>query len=275
MVTDNRLTSPLYDAALLSDCMTAEGVSSPVFLYSELASTNLTAKEAAKNGAAQGTAVIAEMQSAGRGRLGKTFYSPPGNGIYLSLVLRPDCSEDSILRLTTAVSVAVCLAVERICALQTEIKWVNDIYLYGKKLCGILCEGVIGPKGKIDAVVCGIGVNYRSKDGDFPEELKATACSLYENREPSVSREALAAALIRETVSCVDTLKTGSYLAEYKRRSYLLGRNVVLFNKVCPESDEPVSCTAVDIDDLGGLVVRFADGSIKALHTGEVSVRLD
>ncbi|MBO5197711.1 MAG: biotin--[acetyl-CoA-carboxylase] ligase [Lachnospiraceae bacterium] len=274
MLTDNRIYPGQYNAALLEECLTQEEISSPLLLYSELASTNTTAKELAARGVPSGSAVLAESQSAGRGRLGRSFFSPKGGGIYLSIVLRPPREEAAILRLTTAVCVAVCAAVSRITGIHTDIKWVNDIYLHEKKLCGILCEGVVNSNGTLDAVVAGIGINVERHASEFPAELAHTACALYESDAPTGIREALLAAILREVTDCTNTLLDGSYLPEYRRRSMLLGREVVLMNRRPDDPNTAVTALAIDIDDLGGLVVQYSDGTRESLHTGEVTVRV-
>ncbi|HIU67063.1 MAG TPA: biotin--[acetyl-CoA-carboxylase] ligase [Candidatus Caccomorpha excrementavium] len=277
MVIDKCREKSRYNTILLEQCLKKEGVSAPVMLYGELASTNLTAKEAAKQGAVHCTAVLADSQNSGRGRLGRSFFSPPGRGIYLSAVLRIPTDETSLLRLTTAVCTAVCLAVERVCGLRADIKWVNDVYLRGRKVCGILCEGVLGTDQAISSVIAGIGINYTAGPDDFPPELREKAGALYmESRDsaqsiPFASREALAAALLREVLFQAEHLSDGAYLEEYKKRSLLPGRKIYFTD---PQTGN-IPASAIGIDDLGGLIVRLEDGTVKALHSGEVTVRFE
>ena len=159
--------------------------------YSSLESTNLTAKQLAVAGAPHGTAVAASAQTAGRGRLGRSFFSPKDAGVYLSVILRPQpfdgaapisglrSTEDAML-MTTAASVAAARAIEAVSGRQVQIKWVNDLYLDGKKICGILTEGVTSfESGTIESIVIGIGINCFPPEGGLPEEIRRTAGCLF------------------------------------------------------------------------------------------------
>ena len=219
-----------------------------VFLR-ETDSTNRVAKELARQGAPHGTAVLAERQTAGRGRLDRRFFSPEG-GLYLSVILRPSCPPEDRLLMTPMAAVAVCRAVERLCGVSPGIKWVNDLYLEGKKLCGILCEGAG------DAVIVGIGLNLKAPEGGFPSEVPAVALEL------AVERQALAEEIRRQL------LQPGAFLPEYRRRCLILGKTVT----VHPVSGETFEARAVDIDDRCRLIVESCRGR-ETLDSGEVSVR--
>ena len=219
-----------------------------VFLE-ETDSTNRVAKELARQGAPHGTAVLAERQTAGRGRLGRSFFSPEG-GLYLSVILYPQCPPEDRALMTPMAAVAVCRALEQVCGISPGIKWVNDLYLGGKKLCGILCEGCG------DAVIVGIGLNLYTPEGGFPAEIPATALDV------PVGRRALAEAIRQQL------LQPGEFLAEYRERCLLLGKTVT----VHPVAGEPYAARAVEIDDRCRLVVESCRGR-EALDSGEVSVR--
>ena len=187
------------------DLLTAEGISAMLPLelaqldlrvFDEIDSTNLEAKRLAMTGLSR-CAVIADRQTAGRGRLGRSFYSPPGCGIYTSLLLRPRPDQlADVTLLTTAAGVAVCRALEKAAGVQAEIKWVNDLYLNGKKICGILTEGVTDfESGMIESIVIGYGVNFRD-DAHLPEELRPIVGSVFGAEPPTVTRSALAAAML-------------------------------------------------------------------------------
>ena len=171
----------------------------PIYLYDKLESSNRTAKTLALEGAPHGTMVLTSQQTAGRGRLGRRFESPAGKGIYLSLVLRPGLPMTEAQAVTVSAAVAVCRAVKRLCGLDLGIKWVNDLYYNGKKVCGILTEaGADIESGQLEWLVVGIGLNLTSRPEDWPEELRPIAGSLYPGGPAPVSRAALAGAIARE-----------------------------------------------------------------------------
>ena len=227
----------------------------PIEFYDEIDSTNTRAKLLAERGAKHGTAVIADRQTAGRGRLGRSFYSPAETGIYLSMVLRPENTDLNMATIRAAVG--VCRAIERICGQSPRIKWVNDLFLNGKKICGILAEGV-GPfsGGVPAAVVLGVGINCSTEL--FPEELRSIAGSI----GGGFSREALAAAVIEELREM-----TGG-IEEYRERSLMVGREVSFLRDGVSQT-----ATVLGIDDEGGLILRHAGGET-VLRCGEVSVKI-
>ncbi len=259
------------------DRLTAEGIAPllasssagcPLAVFDEIDSTNLEAKRRALTGAPR-CAVIADRQTAGRGRLGRSFYSPSGCGIYTSLLLRPRPDQlADITLLTTATAVAICRALEKTAGVSAEIKWVNDLYLDGKKICGILTEGVTDfESGMIESVVVGYGVNFRD-DENLPDELRPIVGSVFGTASPTVSRNALAAAMLSELLPLTETLSSRSFLEEYRRRSMLLGRDIVF-----ARAGQRYSAVAEGIDEGGGLIVRLPDGTQETLRSGEVSVR--
>lgn len=252
--------------------------------YDILASTNTKAKELVGDGAPHGTVVIADQQSAGRGRLGRRFFSPAGCGIYLSAIIRPDecgLAMSDITLLTTAASVAVARAVSQVLNKEAKIKWVNDLYYDGKKVCGILTESVIDPKrGTIDAIIVGIGVNYREPDGGFPEELQGIAGALVGADETAGgTKDALAEAIAARMFDVLAEIPDRRFLDDYRSRSLLLGRQVRIFpqgapgsHPDCAQSDNAV-VTVLGIADNGGLMVQYDDGRQETLTTGEISLR--
>jgi len=163
-------------------------------VYDTLASTNDTAKELARGGCEHGTAVIADSQTAGRGRMGKSFYSPSGGGVYISFIFRAEFLKlTEPTPVTVAAAVVVAGAIRRVCGCEPEIKWVNDILLHGKKICGILTEGMTGADGGVEWVILGIGINVTTED--FPAEIKETAGAIAPGGDESL-RTRLAAELI-------------------------------------------------------------------------------
>lgn len=234
-------------------------------------STNEYLKTEARKGAAEGTVVLANAQTEGRGRLGREFFSPPSMGIYLSMLLRPQESADVIASLTANAAVAVCKALERVCGIEPEIKWVNDILLRGKKLCGILCESAIGETG-IDFVVLGIGLNVITRPEDFPPELRKTAGSVYSQTGNVPDRGKLIVAIIEELDLMYALWKRdkGAYLDEYRRRCRMLGKTVTLTSH-----GSAAEVKALDIAEDFGLKIETATGETGVLHWGEVSVGLN
>ena len=228
-----------------------------VTVMEEIPSTNAALKEMAS--ASVGTTLIAERQTAGRGRLGRSFHSPDG-GLYLSTLLRP--ADPNPGRITCCAAVAAARAIESLCDAKIDIKWVNDLYLNGRKLAGILAEGVLLPDGTLTAVVLGIGVNVGVTD--FPDELSSIATSLG-NEGFALTREDVAAAFLNE-LSRVLTDPTA--MSEYRRRNLVTGRQVTVV-----QGNRTYTATAEGITDEGHLQVRTADGVV-TLSSGEVSLRL-
>ena len=231
----------------------------------ETDSTNRVAKELAGNGAAEGTLVVADRQSMGKGRLGRSFFSPEG-GIYMSLILRPQIPAERAVLITTCAAVAVARAIERVSDLTAGIKWVNDIYIDGKKVCGILAEAGLDPDKEVPSyVVLGIGINVKQQS--VPEELK-TIVGCLEDAGQKVLKEDLIAAVWEEFAMLYQELSTAVYMEEYKERSMLLNREVI----VCGPQEE-YTARVTDIDREGHLVLE-REGKRVELSFGEVSIRL-
>lgn len=232
-------------------------------------STNNQAKLLAKAGAPAGTAVMADYQTSGRGRMGRSFLSPAGKGVYLSFVLRPACSASECMHLTCAAAVAVCNAVESVCAVRPKIKWINDLILGNKKLGGILTELSLVPNtDRVDFAVIGIGINCHQMPEDFPEPIHAIATSIAAETGKTVCTASLYAALI-ENLMCLQSRlinDKNSFLQNYRRNCITLGKQVVLL-------PDEVTATAVSVDDEGALLVRLADGNLRRVISGEASIR--
>lgn len=223
-------------------------------------STNLRVKEYARSGGELPVLIVASGQTAGRGRLGRSFYSPEGTGVYFSLGFIAEAPE-SVAALTGAAAVAVSRAIAAATGLDPKIKWVNDIYLNGGKVCGILAESVPRPEGLL--VIVGIGVNLTTEV--FPEGFSNPAASL--------GVDGIAEELVGRTVAELDGLMqlgTAAFIDEYRARSFVPGHFVTLLS---PGAD-PVSAHALAISDDCGLIVRLEDGTETTLRTGEVSVKI-
>ena len=245
-------------------------VSDKICIYECLETTNNTAKELASSGAEHGTVVIANHQTAGKGRFGKSFHSPPDHGVYMSIVLFTSRLSFSTPTLITAsAAVSVCEAIENISDKTAQIKWVNDIFLDGKKVCGILTESVSSSVSTgSQVVVLGIGVNFSTPAENFPKELQTTAGSVFCTEKPSATRNRLVAEVIYRIVFPKKQHDEKEMLEKYRKRMFLLGKTVRI---TC--SGEPYEALAVDIDEIGQLIVKKANGDILSLSSGEVSLR--
>ena len=243
-----------------------------IFAYEQLPSTNRTAREMAADGAPDGTVVIAHEQSAGRGRKQRSFFSPGGTGLYMSVIVRRELIATDALRLTTMAAVATAQAIEAMIGRKVGIKWVNDIYLDGKKVCGILTEGSIVPGEKnLQYAVIGIGVNITPPKDDFPDEIKHIAGAILPSVDDATdARARLAAGILNRLMMLMDHDDPALCLDEYRRHLILRGREIIVY-----EADEvPRPARALDVDEEYRLLVRFEDGSMGALDSGEVSIKL-
>lgn len=238
----------------------------PVTVLPSIDSTNTQAKRMALEGVPHGTLLLAEEQTAGRGRFGRAFFSPEGAGLYMSLILRPKASLADTRFLTIAAAVAACRAIEDLTALHPRIKWVNDLFLDGKKVGGILTEAVGNlESGQMESVVLGIGINCSGEQETFPAALHPIAGAL---NAPELSRSRLAAHIASGILTYLDAPCRSTMLAEYKRRSLMQGR------EICYElAGKSHTATVLDIDENGSLVVQAADGGTSVLSSGEVTLR--
>lgn len=233
-------------------------------------STNTRLKALAAQGAPEGTVLIADAQSGGRGRLGRSFSSPAGQGIYFSVILRPECPPTELTHLTAMSAVAVSDAVEAVCGLRPKIKWTNDLVIEKRKLCGILTELSIRADGMTDYAVVGIGLNCGQSAEDFPEDIRHIATSLRMALGEPVSRAALAAQMVRELAEMRKDLFSGreAALERYARDCITIGQRVRIVR-----GDEERYALATGIDPEACLTVIYDDGTEGVIGSGEVSVR--
>lgn len=238
--------------------------------FDSLGSTNDHIRALAKAGAPAGTAVLADHQTAGHGRRGRSFHSPEGVGVYLSLLLRPDCPPARLMHLTCAVAVAMCDAVETAAGFRPAIKWTNDLVSGKRKLGGILTEIGFNQKGNVDWAIIGVGINCCQAESDFPGEIRDMAGSLSMITQTPIERAKVAAAMLAHLQSMSEKLldRKEELLNQYRADCMTLGQDVVLVR-----GDEKRYGHALDIDESGALMVRFADGSLEAVSSGEISVR--
>lgn len=235
--------------------------------HSSIDSTNRLAKDLARAGAPEGTVLLADRQSAGRGRLGRSFYSPEGRGIYLSLILRPNLPVTQLMHLTCAAGVALRQAVYDVTGLHGGLKWINDLVLDKRKVAGILVEqGLVPGTDRVDWAVVGIGINCYHQKEDFPPELREVAASLSMAGARSFTRTQLINALL-ERLHQVLSSPASTVMDAYRRHCITLGQRVQLLGT------EPVEVgTALDVDDQGALLVQTRQGTV-TVRAGEVSVR--
>ena len=241
-----------------------------LYWYEQLPSTNALAKNMAAAGAPQGTVLLADSQSAGRGRLGRSFHSPGGAGLYLSVILRPHCPPAQLMHLTCAVGVAVCDAVEEVLGFRPGIKWVNDLVVGDRKLGGILAEASMDTKtGCVSYAIVGIGINCNQHPADFPNELQNIACSAAMATGTSIDRARLAAAIICHMERMSHSLsQQKDIMARYRHDCVTIGKDVNIIH-----NDQIREGQALNVEDDGSLLVRFDDGSVRTVNSGDVSVR--
>lgn len=227
--------------------------------YDQIDSTNTEARRIAAAGEGQNTLIIARAQTAGRGRQGRSFFSPDGTGLYATLLYYPDRPISELGGLTCAAALASATAIEQLCGVSPRIKWVNDLYLGGRKVCGILCESFGTPCGT--AVAVGIGINLTTED--FPAEISGIAGSLQANIDP----ETLAVRICDHLTPYLQSGDNALWLGGYRDRFLLLGLRVE-----CITAQQRFPATVLGIDDAGALIVIKDDGMQHTLYAGEVSL---
>lgn len=237
-------------------------------VFDTVDSTNTLARALAAEGAPSGTVILADEQTGGRGRLGRTFDSQRGKGLYFSLILRPKLPPEKLLHITPMVAVAACEAIQTVTGVRPRVKWINDLILRERKLAGILTESSVNfETGLVDYLVIGIGINCSHAPSDFPTELNAISLRM---AGLEASREHLAAALIRSLSAMADGVTTGKalWMKQYAADCLTVGRKVRI---ILNGNETPAYALGIDSD--GGLVVRYEDGSEGVVSYGEVSVR--
>ena len=228
------------------------------------ASTNEDMKKTAREGAEEIRLLIADRQTAGKGSKGRSFFSPDGTGCYMSFLLRPGIKPEECILLTTIAAVATAEAIEKVTGRQADIKWVNDIYMGGKKVAGILTEGAFKNKDKIDFAVVGIGINLAVPEGGFPEEIKNIAGSA----DAAGKKNELIAEIVNRFVYYYRRLPDSSYVSGYRKRLFFLGREITVL-----QGDKSFTAVATDIDAMCRLKVKTAEGEL-LLSAGEISVKI-
>lgn len=249
----------------------------------EVTSTNTVLKEYALAGEPEGKVLLAQRQTAGKGRRGRSFYSPEDTGLYMSILLRPQMGAEDSLLITTAAAAATAEAIEKVTGQPSEIKWVNDVYCHGKKVVGILTEGGMEQgSSQLSYAVLGIGINLWPPSGGFPPELARiagsvmpTALSTAEEQEKKELRSRLAAAVLNEFMKIYPHIKEKQFMKSYRKRSFLIGRTVTLMTADHRELTDYPAVKVVDIGDDAQLIVELPNGERREMRSGEVSVKME
>lgn len=239
-------------------------------LYTEqTGSTNTDALRLAEAGEGEGLLLIAGRQTGGRGRRGRSFFSPEGTGLYMSMLLRPAFGAEDVMLLTPMAAVAVAEALDALCGTAAAIKWVNDILLNGKKVCGILTEATFSEGAVPNAVVVGIGLNLVAPPGGFPAEIRDIAGAVFDAppADETVAPRLIAGIWDRFFAYYRHEPLTG-FAEIYRKKQTLIGRDVSVHRP-----SGIAFATVLGVDDRCGLTVRYLDGAEETLTSGEVSVR--
>ena len=249
--------------------LNTEFIGKNIIHFDSINSTNIKAKELAELGEIEGSIVISEEQTMGRGRLGRSWLSPKHTGIWISIILRPDMLPNKAAMITQVGAAAVATALKKL-GITSYIKWPNDILVNGKKVCGILTE-MSCELNQINYIIMGIGINVNQNPSDFPEELSNIATSIKIEEGKSFSRKLLLSQILNEFEVLYyefvknNNVKPSIHICKYN--SILLGKEIKIINR-----GQLISVTALDIDDNGELIVEYPDGKIDKLISGEVSM---
>lgn len=273
------VTNKGYSLSVKTDILSVQGIQKylkpicsnlNIEVLPSLDSTNNFAREKAVLGMPEGYVVIANTQTNGKGRKGREFFSPSNTGIYMSLVLRPShCSLKQATKLTTMAAVAVCEAIEIVSNEKAQIKWVNDVYVKGKKVCGILTEASLGLEDNfLDYAIIGIGVNVSLPIDGFPKEIQNIAGAVFENAQND-GKNRIAAEILNRFMSYYTVLPKVNYIEKYRSRNFVIGKEILV-----NLSDKQKKAVALDIDDEFHLIVKYDNNKTETLSSGEISIRV-
>ena len=238
-----------------------------IIIHDELPSSNTEAKKLALNGEAEFTAVIAKRQTQGKGRLGRSFISNSENGLYMSIILKPEIPLCKCVDITVMAAVAVMEAINETSDVLPSIKWVNDIYINDKKACGILVESTC-EKDKITNAIVGIGVNITPPQGGFDTAIKDIATSIFEENTPLNYKEILCAQIINKIAYYYNNFEDKAYMDVYRKNSNIINEEVDIYI-----GNEIVRGIAIEINDKAELVVKTENDEIRVFNSGEARVR--
>ena len=235
-----------------------------------VSSTNTVLRQRAEQGEKEGAVLIAEEQTQGRGRMGREFFSPSNTGIYMSILLRPSISAEKSVMITTCAAVAVAEAIEEVAKKEAKIKWVNDIFCGGRKVCGILTEAALAiESGTLAYAVLGIGINVFPPENSFPSEIKNIADSVFENCNMSENpRSILIARVLENFWKYYEDIENRPHFEQYKKRSMVLSQPITVIS-----GKDNYEAVATDLDENFNLKITLPSGEIRSLNSGEVSIR--
>ena len=256
----------LMEPEKIKERLKTDFIGQEIRYFTEITSTNDVAKELAAKGAKEGTIILAETQTLGKGRLGRRWLSPKG-GIWFSVILRPRISAKDSYQLTFMASVAVAQTIRKMFKLNTEIKWPNDVLVNERKVCGILTETSTRDDA-VDSVVIGIGVNVNVDLTSFPKDLRASITSLEAEVKREVKRERLLCALLEELENYYNMLQQKKFefiLEEWKSLTTLFGAYVEVTS-----FEEKIKGLAVGVDENGALEVLLENGTVRKISSGDV-----
>ncbi|MBQ4585362.1 MAG: biotin--[Clostridia bacterium] len=241
-----------------------------IIIYEEIPSTNIEAKTLAQNGACEGDVVIAKSQSAGKGRMGRSFISNSENGLYMSIILKPHISLDKSVYITVLGAVAVLEAIEETSGKSCHIKWVNDIYINERKVSGILTEASIDFETScLQYAILGIGINITPPENGFHKDIENIATSIYSSKEcPKDYKSILCAKIIDKFFDGYKDLEKKKFIEKYRQKSMLIGKEIEV-----QVGNEITKGTAIDVDENAHLVVKTKDG-IRTFNSGEARARV-
>lgn len=239
-----------------------------IIIKDSVLSTNLDGKNHLLNNPKHGTVIIANEQTAGRGRKGRSFFSPKNTGIYMSIILNPESLLlESSLKITIATAVAISNAIDELCNKNTQIKWVNDIFLNNKKICGVLTEAITDFETEsIENIVVGIGINFNTLN--FPEDLSHTAGSIFSEDITPINRNQLISKIINNLMKITENLDDSEIIETYKNKSFLIGKDIIYYEK-----NSALQGTVIDIDHNGHLIIQDSNKIRKILKSGEVNLK--
>lgn len=261
----------IYDKSAIVSKLNTKIIGQDLLFFDTIDSTNDELKRMATNDASDGTVVVAKSQTGGRGRRGRQWESKADNGVYMSILLRPELLPKDVQCITLAASSAVCKVLEKYVKNNLGIKWPNDILIGDKKVCGILTEMSAEPD-KVQAIILGIGLNVWNKTDDFTDELKETATSLSLNTEKKIFRSALAVEILEEFedlyLNFIDRGSTAKFMNIWRSFSITIGRDIIIY-----QGNKTWKAKALDVVDDGQLLVETPDGQRKTILSGEISIR--
>ena len=260
--------SDILDTTSLQRLLTTQAFGRTMYILPSTTSTNDIVKDLAQHGAPEGTVVVAEYQTQGRGRHGRSFVSPAGVGIYLSLLVRPQADIHRLPQLTLAVAVATAEALAEYSTLSVRLKWPNDVEISGKKVAGILCEAVLNPLAS-PLVIIGIGINVNTALEQFPPELHQHVTSLALAAGHPWARMPLLALLLAHLERLYGAFQQGDIALVRQRWLHYGGQMIGRQVRFAPEPSAGVG-TVLDLDEDGALLIQHADGTQRRLVAGEV-----